>query len=709
MPAGDSMRQLLSITAAVACAVACDDPATTITDARPADASASDGGGEGPLALPRTIDLGLGDCGGAATATVTVTNGGAADAELAFASSDPAFTITPSPVTIIAGTSTTFTVRAAVPATVNAGTTLTATLTATTNIPGHATETVTVTATSRGAMFAVSPPSINFGDVLVGEARTLSFVASNTGNGSMNLGIRALSNPDFTVTFGQDGVADLDPGELVNGTVRYQPTGTGGDDVAVPLELGGGAQCGVPPTTLRLSGSGATVGGVLVMGGPIDFGAVGCSAGPGTATLTLMNTGSTPRAFTATLPADPDGDDARFSVAPAGGTVPAGGTATLTVTRLAVARPVQPRVIDAVVRIAAGSAPVDVPVEMALRGPYLATSAAPTLDFGFQLAASRTDAPLPITNTGNLVATLTRSAPAPFAAVVPATIAAGGSGAGTLSYLPTAPAPASGTVTIDAPGACSSPVTVALVGGTGPYADISPAASFETCPPPAALATTLTVANPGTADLTITCAEDTTGGASGLAPTFTPPTATVLPGATATITVDHLPGPAHAGALTAALRCTTNEPLTNQRTTSLTRTLDGVDLALAAPAPLDFICFNNESRTFTTRNDGNTTAFVSPVEDLLFPLTLSFDFTPIAPGGETTHTISNGSGGPFRLPGGGDPCQLATGSGGVMFTGSVGVSSGSGTFCSVTPATLPVRLLDFLPSADAPGANARRR
>ncbi|MBK9031462.1 MAG: choice-of-anchor D domain-containing protein [Myxococcales bacterium] len=699
------MRQLAVLTTLFALAASsCDDSSTAIIDAAGADSRGADASAVGPLDLPRSIDLGAGDCGGMAQAMVTLTNpAGAADVAISFASSDPAFAVTPAAVTILAGTSTTFTVTAQVPATAIAGAPLTAMLTVTTDIPGHTTESVTATATTRGAQIGISPPSINFGDVPLGTNSTLSFVVSNTGNGATNLGFRPLSNPDFTITFGTNGFADLLPGALVSGSVRYAPTGTGADLEVVPLELGGGPRCGTPPSTLRLSGSGSTTGGVLVSGA-IDFGDVACGAtSTDTQSITINNTSSITATFTATLPVEVDGDHLRYTVTPASGTVAPGTMATLTVTRLAIATPFAPRVVDAVVRVVANGVPTDVPVRHTQRGPFLTTSAVGQVDFGFQQSGSTTDAPIRVTNGGNGPATLAIVATGDFASALPATIAAGAFADGALRYNPPAGAPVTATITIDAVGACSGPISIPVAGGDGPFPVITPAATFATCPPPAALTTNLSVNNIGTQPLSMNCVEDVSGGPSGLTPVVTPNPIMAPAGGSAFATIDHGPGPGGAGAVTATLACTTNEPLTNQRTTTLTRTLDGAELVLTAPVPLDFVCFVSDTKGWSTRNDGTQSASLSPVTDIGIPLSLIFDFSTVDPASETFHTITayGGSGAPFRLAGSGDPCINATGSGGLIFAGTVGVDvgSGSGGACSVTPPTLPVRLFDYVGSA----------
>lgn len=697
------MRNLVRTAALtiLAAAAGCDDSAPKILDAGGPDASSVDGSTAGPLGLPRTVDLGLGDCGGTAQTTVTVDNDTAADVALAFASSDPGFTITPSSVTILAGTSTTFTIAAAVPAGVIAGAPLSATFTVTTDIPGRPTETVVVTAMSRGAQIAVSPPSINFGDVALGSSVTRTFTVSNTGNGSAEVAFDSLGKTDFSISFGGKGPAELGPGELVTGTATYTPSGLGTDTAQAAIDLSGGPRCGTPPATLPLSGNAGATGGVLIEGNPVTFGDVACGSAAGTQTLVINNTAATVANWTASLPTDPEGDQARYLVMPTSGTIAAGATQTVTITRQAIATPFQPRAVDATLRLVVNQAPIDVPIRQTLRGPFL-TVGAPVIDFGFQESQTTTPTALRVTNTGNAVAMLSSVFDLPFAVALPATLAAGDFVDGTISYSPAATVPQSSTIRVNAVGSCSGPGTFTARGGDGPFPLFTPAATFSTCPTPTTFTTDLQVENIGSQPLTVTCVEDTTAGASGLNPVFTPTTLTIPAGQSSVVAIEHGPGALEPGALTAMLRCTTNEVLTSDRTTTLTRSLDGVAIELAATQPLDFTCFESSNRTFTTTNVGTQTLSGHfPITDLPFQLSLAFDFAPIDPSTTTTHTINafGGSGTPFLLPGLPDYCSGATGSGGLRYTGSVtlGAGSGSGTsFCGVTPATLPVRLFDYV-------------
>lgn len=689
------MRQPLvcQLTAcALALAVAaCGDPITPIIDAAISDGPTTDGQSGGPVNLPRSVDLGPVDCGGSTTGMFTVMNSSATDVSVALASADPAFTVVPADVTIMAGTSTTFTVTATAPASAIAGAPLTTTFTATTNIPGRETVMIPVAATTRGARLVVSPPTLNFGDVGVGTGASLSFVVSNTGNGPADVAIDGAAGPAAEVTFGSKGAASVGPGAMVAGSVRFTPSELAAYTGTAAM-LVRGAICGSAPSELRVTGTGVADGGVLIVGGPVAFPEVGCEAAATTATVTIDNQSTAPASFTAALPVDPQGDELRYTVTPASGTVAPGASQQLTITRLPVARPFVPRAIDATLRLTVNGTSTDVAITQTIRAPFL-TADRSSQDFGYQPAESSTPAPIRLTNTGNALAMLDGTATGSFVVSLAATLAAGASDDGELRFEPTSSGIRTGTATIDAVEACSAPIDIAVTGGDGPYAELAIGDSTTSCPNPTGGTTTMTVQNPGTQPLTLDCVED---GASGLDPVFTGLPVTVPAGGSATIDLAHSAGPTVAGDLVATFACTTNEPLTSTRRPTLTRTMLGAQIELAAADPLDFTCFDGTFATFTTRNAGNQSVFLSPDAVLAFPLFLNFDFSTLAPGDTTSHTIQN-SIPSFALFGGGpDVCAGAVGSGGLMWEGTVGVGAGSGdNVCGVVPATLPVRMFDY--------------
>lgn len=693
LPLGPTLRApaLLApaLLASVLLAAACGKDPKVFVDGGPIDAVRVDADPRPAGTLPTSLDLGTGDCGAAATTTFTVTNSGGGELTYQLTSSDPWLSVMPSQGTILAGTSTTFTVRADVPATATAGQALAATLTVTSNLPDHATVMVPVRVTPRGATVVLEPPSLGFGQLETGTSAERAFTVRNTGDAPAMVTVSAPGVAAFTRSFGTAGVATVAAGGEVTGAITFGPTAAGATSSTAPLVLGG-AVCGAPPSALALSGEGVLPGGVLVQGIPVDFGAIDCGSAVGTRTFTLVNTAQQPSPFTIAWLTDPQGDDARYQVSPDSGTLAPGATQTITVTRLAIALPATPRAYDATLRVHTtlpAPTDVDVDVRQGLRGPVLTASTA-TIDFGFAPTESTETTTFTLSNTGNAPATVTSSAPLHVTLSPPAMLAAGATSPVTIEYL--SPGGAfTGSVVLGAVGACSGPVTVALAAGTGPYALLPAPELFAGCPPPDPMTTDATIENVGNQPLTISCAEQ---GASGLAPVLTPSSLTVAPGTTEPMAVEISPGnPVRSGATTATMRCQVNQPLHPVLTFQILRQLDGADIVLSAPAPLEFVCNQSATRVYTTANVGTQPGFLFGQPDLVYPLEDHFTIGEVPPGDSLDHVVEAYP--PLQLLLGiPDPCAGGGTPGDIAFQGSVGAGGGSGAVCSVTPASLPVIL-----------------
>jgi hypothetical protein len=689
--------------------LSCSDDATVFVDAA-TDANTIDA--NSPLGmLPQSLDLGPGDCGGTATETFTVNNTGNATLEYSLELSDPTFTVVPTEGTVLAGTSTTFTVTAHVAANATAGTNLTATLTATTNLPGSP-HTVPVVVTPHGAHITFTPPSVGFGQVEAGSTSAPStVVVANTGNAQAMITIAAPpQGSDFARLFGTGGVITLQGGQNAVASFTYHP-GAVGPDALAPVVTITGLQCGTAPSAIPLSGEGTITGGVLVQGGPIDFGAIDCGSTSGTATLTLMNTAALPANFSAAFVTDPDGDHLRYSVAPASGTVAANGSTTLTVTRLAIATPATPRAYDAILRVST-TLPVahdtDVTVHQALTGPFLVATPTAT-NFGYASLGTTRTAPLSIQNTGNAAATLQSNTSAPFALQLPAMISSGETQPGTMTYTPAALGTTTGNATLDAPGACSAPLALGFTAGDGPELGyFYTYGASVTCPVTGQPSGPIYLNNTGNLPLSLTCAE--TGTLTNLAPQFSPSPLGVGVGSAGQVNVTVAAGsPVRAGTTAAQIRCTSNEPVGNTHDLSYNRTLDGADLTLAAAQPLEFTCGVTERKPYTITSAATSTraVFVMPTSGLVFPLAHDFTQQNLDTGENYANDVTTYGGGSAmpsaRLVGGvGDPCSGGGNPGDIVFTGSVGVGTGSSSgVCSVTPASLPVVLRQGTPAASA--------
>jgi hypothetical protein len=379
---------------------------------------------------------------------------------------------------------------------------------------------------------------------------------------------------EFWTQLGAGSTVMLAPGATMRGEVSYLPRDLGVDTGTASIAIAG-ATCGEVPRTLSLSGEGVVGEGVMVQGGPIDFGAVACGVPAPATHIRLVNPAAIDAKFTATLATDAEHDERLFTVSPSAGSVPAHGTLELVVAAPAIHAPASPRAYDAVLRITTrlGAEVVhDVPVRQTLHAPELQISS--VHNFGIVPVGSTQGIPVTITNRGNAAATLVATATSPFRVVMPLPIAGGGGvGVGTILYTPQTSAPVTGMVTVTANGACTAPVHIPVEAGRGPFAVVEAASVTATCPPPPSLSTQLQISNLGNEPLDILCHEL---GNSGLAlqfPLLLPEGFRVPAHGVAALPITLAPGPLHAGAISATVECFDNEPITGSRLIAVTRTL----------------------------------------------------------------------------------------------------------------------------------------
>lgn len=685
-------RGVAAALVSLAAVAGCDDGGNNFADAG-RDAPGVDAAPSPIGMLPASIALSNTDCGAATTQTFTVMNSGNADLTYSLAFSDPAFTVNPSSGTIVAGASATFTVTVDVPQDATAGTALTATLTATSNLPGSP-HNVPVTVTPRGAHITLTPGSVGFGQVEAGTTSTPSTVlVANTGNAPATVAIAAPGG-EFNRLFGTGGSLVLAGGQSADASFTYAPTAIGADSASAALTITG-THCGAVPSSIALTGTGEVTGGVLIGGTPVDFGNRTCGSSSSTATVTLTNTAEIAASFTATLPTDAEGDHARYTVLPASGTIPANMVVTLTVTRSAIALPFQPRAINTLLRIHVDlptDTDTDVPVQQTLTGPFL-TATPTTQNFGYAPVGISRSGPITINNTGNATATIQSNATAPFSLALPAMINPQLSGNGTMTYQPTALGTTSETATVTAAAACSSPVSLSFTAGDGPY--VSQFYTYGTsasCPVSAPFGSPIYVSNGGNQPLNMSCI-DRDMATSDFNAVFMANVIGAGSGGQVDVTVSP-PSPLRAGSTTMRVRCTSNEPIGDPYDVDFTRDIVGADLQLSSTAPLDFTCGPPDRQFYTiaSASTSNATPFVAPVHQLSWPLAHDFTQTTLAPSTSYQNSVTTyGGGSGQQFHGIADLCDLQANPGDIVFTGSVGVGSGSG-ICSVTPATLPVVL-----------------
>jgi hypothetical protein len=482
-----------------------------------------------------------------------------------------------------------------VPAWIAARTTLAAQIVAITNIGGSGVQAIPVTFRSRGAQIVFDRTVIGFGPRPIGLASSQAFRVSNIGDVAATVAI-AMPGGEFSRRFGDAGAVTVFAGASVTGDVGYLPVDLGADTALAGVTVTG-ARCGLVSDRLTLSGTGVAGTDVMVQGGPLDFGDVGCGVAPAARQIHLVNPSALDAQFTASLLATVAGDERLYHVVPAEGTVPAGGAIDLVVSAEAIRRPASPRTYAATLRVTTTLGGVrvshDLAVRQTLRAAELLASRS-LVDFGVFPAGSLAQfLQLTISNIGNAAATL-RVTPvnAPFGLAAPTTIASNGTGTMFVRYIPTS-SPSTQQVVVEALDACTAPLAIELRGGTGPFAVVEPATATATCPPPASMSTELRISNLGNQSLGITCHEH---GTSGLALQFPPPVAfdfdsgrpisLIVPpyGGAAVLPVTMSPGPIQAGSVTAFVECVDNEPINKIHMTTITRTLVEDGEPCAAPS-----------------------------------------------------------------------------------------------------------------------------
>jgi alpha-tubulin suppressor-like RCC1 family protein len=284
-------------------------------------------------ARPNAIDLGYADCGGASpSADWVVENDGTAPLEVT-ATTDPRLSLDQTHFFVDAHASTTVHIEGPAAAKdAHAGETTHALMHVTTNDDNPPFD-IDVTTTTHGAALELVPEKIDLGLVPVGIASPPhGFALANAGNADADVSL-SQPNPDFMIALDTLHVAG---DQTVQGTATFFASAPGATKTTVAI-VAKGVLCGdVPKLEVLANGSEGVFG---VSPGLVDFGSIYCGHAAKPKTLTLINGGNTPYAFTATL-ASGNG----FHVSPSSGVVTK--TLDLTITPLPVPKNAIPSLND---------------------------------------------------------------------------------------------------------------------------------------------------------------------------------------------------------------------------------------------------------------------------------------------------------------------------------------------------------------------------
>lgn len=653
-----------------------------------ANGGGGQGGGEGGdptggsdpigLVIPSEIDLKTGGCGDTITETVSIEN--PTDGQLSFSveSSNGAFTIEPSEGSVAAGESVEVTLSADVPAGSTPGEAISGKLTITT-APTGAETTVEVSIVPSGAHLVVTPATLGIGDVALNATGTGTVTISNDGDQPVSLTLGSFDDAQFSA----DDVDDVEiaPGDDLEIDVSFTPEDIGqvATSASVTVE---GAVCGTPLTSIAANGTGSSAGGgLMVTGVPVDFGAVSCGPSTDTHSITLKNEDSAEMTWSAALLTDVEGDDEYYSISPESGTLAAGDEVTLTLTRLPIQLPTEPRDYNAVLRIhseASVTADRDIDIEQTVIGPVLSVDIE-DFDFGFAPGEVELTKSFVITNSGTMAAftsfNITGDASS-FSNTTPASIDPGEDGSFDISFEGGGEGAVSGTVEVSAAGGCNT-VTIELDAGVGPWAQIQDGFVFGTCNGGASESGSSEVVNLGNQALVLSNCVETS--ATDVAPSIEG-TTSLEAGEAGSIGYGwDMPNPLHSGDTDATVQCDTNEKFNTEREFTIRRTVTGVDLELTPlNGPFTFSCTTTPFGTqkfLRIQNNGNEGFYVTPNMSLPQPLFgLGSEGVFLAPG-TLTNAVGTFMGSSTCFPG----------------TGSISVFMSSANICSITP-PIPVTM-----------------
>ena len=464
---------------------------------------------------------------------------------------------------------------------------------------------VSLSGTGMEAGLTITPASISFGNVTVGQSSSQNVTLTNNGNASLTITAATISGSGMKMS-GLSLPTTVGAGQNTSFSVQFAPTAAGGVTGAIVFTDGAIDS----PQTLSLAGSGVAPNATLIANpGSIAFGSV-VVGNSNPQTVTLTNTGTTSVTISQ---AGASGSGFSMSGLALPTTLGAGQGTSFT----AQFAPTTTGAVSGSISITSTATNPSLTIAMTGTGTQGQLSASPaSVNFGSLLVGSSASVGITLTNTGTASVTISAGAASGSSfsmsgLTTPTTLSPGQNTSFNVKFAPTATGAASGGVSItsNAPG---SPLAIGL-SGTGvagqPQLAISPGSvnfgnvqvSSTSSPQ------TITLTNTGNAALTISAASASGAGfsMSGLAiPT------NVNAGQSASFTASF--APTTAGAASGSISITSNAP-GSPATIALSGT--GTQGQLSAnPSSASFgnvVTGNSNSQTITLTNGGTASITIT--------------------------------------------------------------------------------------------------
>jgi Abnormal spindle-like microcephaly-assoc'd, ASPM-SPD-2-Hydin len=550
-----------------------------------------------------TVGFGNVNVGSTGTQSVTVTNTGTAAVNIASAQiSGAGFTViggSPS-ASVPVGQSVTVQLQFAPTTRGASGGALTVTSDAS-NSPLS----VSLNGTGMQPALTISPASLNFSNVVVGQTGTQTVTLTNSGNSSLTMNLATISGTGFGMS-GLTLPSNIAAGANLQFNVTFTPTSTSGSTGSVVFTDNATGS----PQTLTLAGSALASGSSLGSNpGSFNFNsvAVGQSSQQ---SFTLTNSGNATVTI-GTVTASGTGFSA--SGLSAGRQIAAGASATVTGTFA----PTAAGAATGTIVITSNATNPTLTITLSGTGTQGGLSANPaSISFGSVIDGASASVPVTLTNTGtaNVVISAHSITGTGFTLTgwsAPASLTPGQTTSFTVTFAPTTSGSATGSVSISS-NAAGSPLSINLSGsGTATQATMtinpSPVA-FGSVTVGDNSSQTVMLTNTGNKTLSVTAA---TISGSGFTTSLTAPKS-VNAGANITFTVTF--APPSAGSETGSIQIASNAV-----GSPATISLSGTGLQAQAAASPSSVAFSNvtvgsnSSQPITLQNNGNTTLTFSKV------------------------------------------------------------------------------------------------
>jgi hypothetical protein len=550
-----------------------------------------------------TLNFGNMAVGTSTTQTVSVTNTGTATVNISAASvSGASFTVVGgNPATSVpVGQSASVQVQFS-PTALGAAT---GSLTVTSDA-SNSTLTIGLSGTGMQPGLTVSPTSLNFSNVTVGQTSSQNVTLTNSGNSNLVVTLATISGTGFTMT-GLSLPATIGGGQGLTLAVQFAPVSTTGASGSIVFT----DNSPTSPQSLTMTGSAVAAGSTLTANpGSFNFNNVNVGSSSPEA-ITLTNSGNAPITINQV---STTGSGFSASGISAGQTIAAGATASLTATFA----PTGTGAISGDITVTSTATNPSLSIPLSGTGLQAALTPNPaSINFGNLLVGNTSTVSVTLSNSGTAALTITAGSISgtgftlATTLTTPQTLNPGQAASFNVKFAPTTATAASGSVSItsSAPG---SPLAIAL-SGTGTLAQISsnPASvSFGNVAVGGNSSLPVTLTNNGNA--TLTFSQITVAGA-GVSQTGLSTSTTIAAGAslnfnaiftpTSTTTVN--------GSITLA---------TNGTPSPLTISLSGTGTQSQPSATPSSISFgsvtegNSNSQPITLKNNGNAMLTISQI------------------------------------------------------------------------------------------------